>query len=790
MRCTRIEPAQLGLEAVVFGGEALEPQRLRTWLDNHPESPRLINMYGITETTVHASFREIVAGDVDSAVSPIGVPLAHLGFFVLDGWLRAVPPGVVGELYVAGAGVADGYVGRAGLSATRFVACPFVGAGAPGMRMYRTGDLVWWGADGQLRYVGRADEQVKIRGYRIELGEIQAALSGLDGVEHAVVIAREDRPGDKRLVGYVTGTVEPGVARAQLAELLPTYMVPTAIVVLPALPLTVNGKIDTRALPAPEYQDAGHYRAPANAVEEVLADIYAQVLGVQPPQLVGVDESFFDLGGDSLSAMRLIAAVNAALDTGLSVRAVFEAPTVAQLATHIGGDEARLEPLVAGERPEVVPLSFAQSRLWFIDQFQGPSPIYNMPVALRLRGHLDADALGAAIADVVGRQEALRTLFPAVEGIPQQLVVPAGQADFGWEVVDATGWSERRLGEAIDTVVSHPFDLATEIPLRARLFRVAADEHVYVAVMHHIAADGSSVTPLVRDTGVAYVSRCAGQAPGWADLAVQYVDYTLWQRAQLGDIGDSGSRIAAQLAYWEDALAGMPEHLQLPTDRPYPPVADYRGATLAVEWPAELQQRVAQVAREHNATSFMVIQAALAVLLSKLSASSEVAVGFPIAGRRDPALDELVGFFVNTLVLRADLAGDPSVADVLGQVRRRSLAAYENQDVPFEVLVERLNPTRSLTHHPLVQVMLAWQNWQDNGPADPAVGLALGDLQVTPMPLDTRTARMDVSISLAERWSEAGEPAGIGGAVEFRTDVFDAVSIDTWLDGWSGCWSP
>ncbi len=496
------------------------------------------------------------------------------------------------------------------------------------------------------------------------------------------------------------------------------------------------------------------------------------------PRLVGVDDSFFDLGGDSLSAMRLIAAVNAALDTGLSVRAVFEAPTVAQLAPRIGGDEARLEPLVrsAVERPAVVPLSFAQSRLWFIDQFQGPSPIYNLPVALRLSGHLDADALGAALADVVGRQESLRTLFPAVEGIPRQLVVPAGQADFGWEVVDATGWTESRLGEAIDAVVRHPFDLATEIPMQARLFRVADDEHVYVAVVHHIAADGWSITPLVNDLAVAYAGRCVGQAPGWADLAVQYVDYTLWQRAQLGDIGDSGSRIAAQLAYWEDALAGMPEHLQLPTDRPYPPVADYRGATLAVEWPAELQQRVGQVAREHNATSFMVVQAALAVLLSGLSASSDVAVGFPIAGRRDAALDELVGFFVNTLVLRVDLAGDPNVADLLAQVRRRSLAAYEHQDVPFEVLVERLKPTRSLTHHPLVQVMLAWQNfgWQDSD----AAGLALGDLQVTPLPVDTHTARVDLTLTLAERWSEAGDPTGIGGLVEFRTDVFDAETIE------------
>ncbi len=297
-----------------------------------------------------------------------------------------------------------------------------------------------------------------------------------------------------------------------------------------------------------------------------------------------------------------------------------------------------------------------------------------------------------------------------------------------------------------------------------------------MAAVHHIAADGWSITPLVRDLGVAYVGRCAGQAPEWAELPVQYVDYTLWQRAQFGDLADSDSPIATQLAYWEDVLAGMPERLQLPTDRPYPLVADQRGATVAVDWPAELQQRVARVAREHNATTFMVIQAALAVLLSKLSASPEVAVGFPIAGRRDPALDELVGFFVNTLVLRVEVTGDPSFAELLAQVQQRSLAAYEHQDVPFEVLVERLNPARSLTHHPLVQVMLAWQNLPGQG-NNSAAGLALGDVQVTPMPVETQTARMDLTFSLAERWSEAGQPAGIGGTVEFRTDVFDAASI-------------
>ncbi|MFI5510326.1 non-ribosomal peptide synthase/polyketide synthase, partial [Mycobacterium sp. NPDC051804] len=760
---------QLQLTTVVFGGEALEPPRLRGWLDRHPALPRLLNMYGITETTVHASVREIVGADAEAAVSPIGVPLAHLGFFVLDGSLQAVPVGVMGELYVAGGGLAYGYVGRAGLTSSRFVACPY---GAPGARMYRTGDLVSWSADGQLRYLGRADEQVKIRGYRIELGEVAAALNAVGGVLQAVVIAREDRPGDKRLVGYFTGSAEPAGIRAQLGERLPGYMVPAAVVALDSLPLTVNGKLDTRALPAPEYHDArSGYRAPTNAIEEVLAGIYAQILGVER---VGIDDSFFELGGDSLSAMRLVAAVNSGLDAGLAVRTLFEAPTVSQLAPLIGAATGGLAPLVVGERPAVVPLSFAQNRLWFVDQLQGPSAVYNISTALQLSGKLDIQALGAALTDVVGRHESLRTLFTAREGIPQQVVVPIEQADFGWQVIDASSWPESRLGEAIDVAVRDTFDLTREIPLRARLFRVSDVEHVLVAVAHHIAADGWSINPLVRDLGVAYAARCVGQAPGWAPLPVQYVDYTLWQREQLGDLDDPESRIGTQLAYWEKALSGAPERLMLPTDRPYPSVADYRGARVAVEWPAELQQRIARMARQHNSTTFMVMQTALAVLLSKLSASSDVAVAFPIAGRRDSALDELVGFFVNALVLRVDLAGDPSVEELLGQVRARSLAAYEHQDAPFEVLVERLNPTRSLTHHPLVQVTLAWQNWQND---DPVEG-SLGDVRVTPLPADTRTARMDLTFFLAERWTEAGEFAGIGGAVEYRTDVFDAVSIE------------
>ncbi|WP_156749946.1 non-ribosomal peptide synthetase, partial [Mycobacterium sp. E2479] len=758
-----LSPEGLPSTTLVIGAEPCPPELVDRWAPGRV----MVNVYGPTETTMWLSkSTPLQAG---SGAPSIGSPVAGAAFFVLDAWLRPVAAGVVGELYLAGRGVGFGYWRRPDLTATRFVACPFGGVGT---RMYRTGDLVCWGADGQLRYFGRVDEQVKIRGYRIELGEVRSALAALDGVEQAAVIAREDRPGDKRLVGYVTGNADPTAARSALGERLPAYMVPAAVVVLEALPITPNGKLDTRALPAPDYA-AGGYRAPGSAVEEILAGIYAQVLGFER---VGVDDSFFDLGGDSLSAMRVVAAVNAALDAGLPVRSLFEAPTIAQLAPRIGADAGRVASLVAGERPAVVPLSFGQSRLWFLDQFQGPSPMYNIAAALRLDGELDTAALGVALADVVGRHESLHTLFPSVDGVPRQVVVPVERADFGWQVVDASGWPEGHLVDAIGAVTRHRFDLGAQIPMRACLFRVTDDEHVLVAVVHHIAADGWSLTPLVRDLGVAYASRTAGRAPGWAPLTVQYADYTLWQRAQLGALDDGDSRIAAQLAYWQDALAGMPERLDLPTDRPYPPVADQRGASVAVEWPAELQQRLESVAREHNATTFMVVQAALAVLLSKISASSDVAVGFPIAGRPDPALDELVGFFVNTLVLRVDVAGDPSFAELLAQIRRRSLSAYEHQDVPFEVLVERLNPTRSMTHHPLIQVMLAWQNLPGLS-ADPATGLTLDNLRVTPLPVNSQTARMDVEFSLAERWSESGEPAGIGGTVEFRTDVFDAESI-------------
>ena len=593
-----------------------------------------------------------------------------------------------------------GYVRRAGLTASRFVACPF---GAPGARMYRTGDLVRWGADGQLQYLGRADEQVKIRGYRIELGEVRAALTGLDGVEQAVVIAREDRPGDKRLVGYVTGTADPAAtsARMQLAERLPAYMVPAAVVVLETLPLTPNGKLDTRALPAPEYHDADRYRAPANAVEEILAGIYAQVLGLER---VGVDDSFFDLGGDSLSAMRLVAAINTSLDAGLAVRTLFDAPTVAQLAPRISEEGGRRKPLVAGQRPATVPLSFAQSRMWFLNRFEGGVATYNMPIAFRISGALDVEALGAALDDVIARHESLRTIFPDIDGVPFQEVLSAGAGMWRRGGAAVVSLLEQDVAGELVALAGYRFDLSAEIPIRAQIYSVGPEHYVVGIVVHHIAFDGWSLAPMVRDVGEAYRARRQGRPPQRAPLPVQYVDYTLWQQEWLGAESDPDSVIAGQLRYWRQELADLPEVVSLPTDRARPPVPSYRGDGVEMRIDPHVWAGVKQVAAAHNATASMVLQAVLAVVLHRVGVGEYVVMGTPIAGRLHQALDDLVGFFVNTWVLRVSVNSAHRFSDVLEQVRQKALDAYSNQDVPFELLVERLNPVRSTAHHPLFQV--------------------------------------------------------------------------------------
>ena len=510
---------QLKLAAVVFGGEALEPQRLRTWLDNHQGLPRLINMYGITETTVHASFREIVADDADTTVSPIGVPLAHLGFFVLDGWLRPVPAGVVGELYVAGAGVANGYVGRAGLSATRFVACPFGEPGASGIRMYRTGDLVWWGTDGQLRYVGRADEQVKIRGYRIELGEIQAALSGLEGVEQAAVIAREDRPGDKRLVGYVTGTADPGAARAALAERLPSYMVPAAVVVLAALPLTVNGKLDTRALPAPEYQDVDLYRGPADAVEELLAGIYAQVLGLER---VGVEESFFELGGDSILSMQVVARARAA-GVVCRPRDVFVEQTVAGLARVAVVADGAAEVIDEGVGPVVA--TPIMRWLQGLESAGGPVDQFNQTVVVQAPIGVTESDVVVVLQALLDRHAMLR-LRVDDDGVGSwSLTVPeAGSVD-----ASACLHTVEVLSDEVVVAARSRLNPAAGVMLSALW---VAPTRRLVVIVHHLAVDGVSWRILLEDLNLAWAQHRGGQqvilpVPGtsfarWASLLAEH----------------------------------------------------------------------------------------------------------------------------------------------------------------------------------------------------------------------------------------------------------------------------
>jgi len=553
-------------------------------------------------------------------------------------------------------------------------------------------------------------------------------------------------------------------------------MIPAQIVVLDEFPLVPSGKLDRKALPAPVFA-ATTFRAPQTETEEIVAEVFADVLGLRR---AGLDDDFFDLGGDSLIATQVGARLQLKLGREVPVRYLFAASTVGNLAGYLDlhrGGPAR-PPVRVMPRPERTPLSYSQRRLWFLNQFESGGATYNMPTAFRISGVLDVEALGKALDDVIGRHESLRTTFPDIDGVPFQQVLPTQAGMWSSNGSVAVPLPDQDVAAELEVLARHRFDLSTEIPIQARIYSLGPDCHVVGMVLHHIAFDGWSPIPMVSDVGEAYRERLQGRAPHWTPLAVQYVDYTLWQREWLGTESDPDSVISGQLNYWQQELAELPEMISLPTDRPYPLVADQRGATVPVKWPASLQHRVALVASDHDATSFMVVQAALAVLLSKICANTDVAVGFPITGRGDPNLDKLVGFFVNTLVMRFDLAGDPSIAELLAQVRQRSLSAYEHPDVPFELLVERINPVRSLARHPLIQVALAWQNL----PGHESARLELGDLQITQMPVQTHTARMDLTFSLAEGFTDAGELAGIGGTAEFRTDVFDGESIEAFIE--------
>ncbi|MEU3282409.1 amino acid adenylation domain-containing protein, partial [Streptomyces antibioticus] len=764
---------RLALRTVVFGGEALQPSRLTDWYERHSDdAPLLVNMYGITETTVHVTYQPLTRERArGAAASLIGVGIPDLRTYVLGPGLELVAPGVVGELYVAGAGVARGYLGRPGLTAERFVADPY--AAEAGARMYRTGDLVRRNPDGELEFIGRADHQVKIRGFRIEPGEIEKILTGHSGVTEAAVVLRREQSGDASLVAYVVarGALQAEEVREFARDRLPEHMVPAAVVLLGSLPLTANGKLDHAALPAPEFASAGSGRGPRTPQEQIVCDLFAQVLGL--PR-VGVDDDFFDLGGHSLLATRLIARIRAAFGVELELRALFEGPTPAAVAALLDTAAPARPALTVRERPRVLPLSSAQRRLWFLHRMEGPSATYNIPLVVRLFGELDRDALRAALAEVVARHESLRTVFPEVDGVPCQRVLAPETAV---PRLVTTPTTEAELPDVLASAARHAFDLATEPPLRAQLFTLSDEEHALLVVVHHIAGDGWSLGPLSRELTEAYAAWTQGQAPKWSPLPVQYADYTLWQNELLGDQNDPDSLFATQIDYWTNALAGLPEQLTLPTDRPRPAVMTYRGDYLTVDIDPELHLRLVDFARASGASLFMVLQAGLAALLTRLGAGEDIPLGSPIAGRTDQALDHLIGFFVNTLVLRTDTSGNPTFGDLVQRVRETDLAAYAHQDVPFEHLVELLDPTRTLSHHPLFQTMLALQNAPETEFELPGLraGVELGR---------TGTAKFDLFFSLAERRGERGEPQGITGAVEYSGDIYDAPTVQSLFDRW------
>ncbi|MGH3684924.1 MAG: amino acid adenylation domain-containing protein [Pseudonocardiaceae bacterium] len=541
---------------------------------------------------------------------------------------------------------------------------------------------------------------------------------------------------------------------------------------LDSVPLTPNGKLDRTALPTPEFRSAESGRAPRTPQEQILCELFVQVLGVAR---INIDDDFFVSGGNSLLAMRLVTRVRATLGVELGLRVLFEAATPAGLAACIDeAGPARLA-LIRQECPDVVPLSFAQQRLWFLHQMEGPSATYNIPLALRLSGVLNSEALRAALGDVIARHESLRTIFLQVGGVPQQQTLDATSA---CPPLRITPTSEADLPQVLGTVARYAFELASEPPIRVELFSLAPQEHVLLVLMHHIAADGWSLGPLSRDLATAYAARCQSQEPGWTPLAVHYTDYTLWQHRLLGDPHtDPGSLFAVQLAYWTDALAGLPEQLSLPTDRPRPLVASYRGEYLAVELDARVHQGLVGLAQRRGASLFMVLHAGLAALLSKLGAGSDIPIGSPIAGRTDQALDDLVGFFVNTLVLRTDTSGHPTFTQLISRVRETALSAYAHQDIPFEYLVEVLNPTRSLAHHPLFQVMLALQN-------APRGEFTLPGLDTRVQPVLTGTAKFDLFLNLWEHHGPDGSLQGLGGLIEYATDLFDLATIETLFTRW------
>jgi amino acid adenylation domain-containing protein len=770
----------LSLRYVVFGGEALDPSALAGWWRRHgDEAPALINMYGITETTVHVTFRRLRqdAGQ-DGVASPIGAPLADLGLFVLDGRLEPVPLGVAGELLVAGAGLADGYLGRPALTAARFVPNPF---GGPGERLYRSGDLARRVGQ-EIDYLGRIDHQIKLRGYRIELGEIHAALAASPGVRDAVVLLRGEGAA-ARLVAWVVptadGACDADALRADLRRRLPEYMAPSAIVLLGALPLTVNGKLDQRALPEPQEARAAKSRRPENEWQRSLAAVWEELLAVED---VGLDDEFFALGGHSLVATRLATRVRDVFGVELPVRTIFDAPTLEAQAAWLASARgaARAAVLVGDGAPPLVrladelapALSYGQERLWFLDRLasQPTRTAYVVPAAIRMVGPLDAPRLRGAFAALVARHDALRTVVADVDGSPRARRLTPAEATPAWRQRDLSQTPEEETEatreRALARLVAEPFELGEGPLLRLELLRLppdpsGAEVHALHVALHHIAADGWSLGVLVRELSRLY----AGAA--LTPLPIAYSDFAAWQRAWL-----AGPERERQLAFWRERLRGAAPVLDLASDRPRPAQRSLQGGTARVEIEPALADALRALGRSVGASPFMVLSAAFALLLARYSGQRDLQIGVPVANRNRGELEGLLGFFANTLVLRFDLATPASFRELLAAVRRDVLDAFDHQDLPFEVLVEALDPPRTLAHSPLFQVMLAFQNAADGR-------LELPGLELELLEVPSPRTKFDLSLSIEEH-----DDGGWRGDLVYAMDLWDAPSIGRFLDHW------
>jgi amino acid adenylation domain-containing protein len=785
-----MKPTSDRLRYVIFGGEALQPSTLRDWYDMRGESaPQLVNMYGITETTVHVTYYPLTSSDAQQVGSVIGQCLPDLDLYLLDVHGQPVPIGEVGELYVGGAGVARGYLNRPELTTERFLHDPF--AGKAGARMYRSGDLAHYLPNGNLAFLGRNDDQVKIRGFRIELGEIAAKLAEHPSIREAIVVAQGEET-DKRLVAYVLAQSDvagndvaqhtsvaseaslalAGALRDYLSSRLPDYMVPSAFVRMERFPLTANGKLDRKALPVPQEDAFAHeaYEAPLGEIEVILAGIWSELLGVEQ---IGRHDNFFALGGHSLMAVRLVSRI-AAVGAEIPLATLFASPTLKAVALAIEAERKTGAVARASIRPlssdESLPLSFAQQRLWFLAQLDSEiSDAYHIPLALRLRGQLNVTFLQQALDALWSRHEALRSVFVTKKGEVEVRLLSCNQGlplrhiDLCEGPIKGSG-AEVELARLCTEEACAPFDLAIGPLIRACLIRVSVtssvNEHVLLLTQHHIVSDGWSLGILLPELSALYTAFSNHEASPLPPLAIQYPDYAAWQRHWL-----SGERLNEQAAYWKQALADAPTLLDLPTDRRRPEQQSLVGASVPIQLNAELTMALKRFSQQQGVTLFMTVLSAWAAVLSRLSGQEDIVIGAPSANRGHCDIEPLIGFFVNTLALRIDLGDNPSVADLIGRVRERALKAQDHQDLPFEQVVEITQPPRRLSHTPLFQVVFAWQN-HDAGQ------WALPDLEASPVGSTYEVARFDLELNLAEADDR------IVGALGYATSLFDSATIE------------